>query len=158
MGRIKFKTINLGNSVRVTDPMYTRDVWCAGTVNNVLAGEYAPVVGFAYEGAYGRRNTYVQVNHVDYPDATPDTPVKFEVGVDSGMAGIFAEDYYFEQLKNLEDSWFNQIDKVVLSRKRAGLTDNNGVVCCSGYGDGIYQAMIAKNDDGKVVAIRVQFL
>ena len=74
------------------------------------------------------------------------------------MAGIFAEDYYFEQLKNLENSWFNQIDKVVLSRKRAGLTDNNGVVCCSGYGDGIYQAMIAKNDDGKGVAIRVQFL
>ena len=36
----KIGKIKLSDKVRVSDPGYDMDVWCAGTIENVLPGNY----------------------------------------------------------------------------------------------------------------------
>lgn len=154
--------ITLGDRVRVTDPCYSMDVWCSGTIDNVLPGEYIPTGIISDEGSWGMRVAKIRVNHVNYPKRKPNELVDFEVGVDSGQAGIFDEPYYIEHHKDRDyynpASWYRKVCDITLGTPGIGTVDGKGLVSSSGFGDGGYDALIARNEDGKVVAIEINYL
>lgn len=98
-----------------------------------------------------------------------------EIGVDSGQAGIFdmksyrvdgidmqvPEKTYDGKIFNLPieekgDEWYNKICKFTLSKEKWGSYES-GVVCSSGFGDGGYTLYVSKSNDGKIVAMMIDF-
>lgn len=109
-------TCILGEEVRISDPCYSLDVWCAGTLSNVLAGEFVcflqqAVTGKDYYDMDDIRVAKIEVRHKDYLDINPTELTDIHVGVDSGQAGIFDLAYYKRYHSNTEinDAWYKQI-------------------------------------------------
>lgn len=102
------KTIRFGNKVRVSDPGYDIDTWCAGTLDNVLPGEYTCFTQRADTGDWGIRIASIEVRHKDYQDVDATEIQDIDVGVDSGQCGIYDLDYFIEARKdkNGEDAWY----------------------------------------------------
>lgn len=200
--------IRLGSKVMVSDPCYGLNTWCQGVIENVLPGNYECYVEFSDEGDWGTRVSAIQVTHADY-NAILHHEVResFEVGVDSGQAGIFDYDYYtkyhmdqsvrphmnedwyyrvcdltyvhkenpnyepfsFDGNKEDDDYWLKRSEAFDAwfssekGRKRIGCFDGNtiddlGFASSSGWGDGGYDCWTHRNEDGKVVSIRVEFI
>jgi len=125
----------------------------------------------------------------------------FEVGVDSGQAGIFDYEYYAKyhmdatERPHVDDDWYDMVcgltythtpnpdyekfhwentddstldayedylesikSRKYLSKLDGNTTDDFGLVSSSGYGDGGYNCWTARNEDGKIVSIRVEFI
>ena len=195
--------IKLGDKVMVSDPCYGLNTWCQGVLENVLPGEYECKVGFADEGKWGIRVADIEVTHKDYVDKFLEMrPEAFEVGVDSGQAGIFDYEYYKKyhtdrnEWPHADEEWSDRVfgltyvreenpnyerfnvdyddddyfekweayDKdwkrssKYLSHFDGNSIDGLGFVSSSGYGDGGYTCWTAKNDEGKVIAIRVEYI
>ena len=84
--------------------------------------------------------------------------------VNSGKLGIFdAEKLYttmtlnkagFERMINLDDESFGKIVEI------EGEEQSNpfGIICHSGFGDGTYELFTLKQEDDKVIAVRVVFI
>lgn len=153
-------TIKLRNKVMVSDPCYSLGTWCQGVLENVLPGNYNCEVEYSDEGAWGTRVAAIEVRHEDYDDFVPMDMENFDVGVDSGQAGIFDYDYYakYHDHSDVEDDWYDKVCNITLSRESAGATDGLGFVSSSGYGDGGYGCWTAREKSGYVVAIRVEFI
>lgn len=148
--------IELEEKVRITDPCYDLEVWCSGAVENVLPGTYHAIVVKKDEREWGKRVHSLWILHEDYLDSEPKKRVKFEVGVDSGQAGIFDHAYYEARQEN--DDWYRKVCDLTLSKVSAGIIDGKGAVSSSGYGDGAYAAYTAQNKEDKVIGFRIQFL
>lgn len=110
-------TIKLGSKIMVSDPCYGLNTWCQGTINNVLPGIYNCFVEYSDEGDWGTRVSAIEVIHqsferkeIEYLD-----PEDFEVGVDSGQAGIFDYEYYekfhsdCEERPHVVDEWYDRV-------------------------------------------------
>lgn len=198
--------IKLGDKVMVSDPCYGLNTWCQGIVENVLLGDYECKVGFSDEGDWGNRVADIEVIHKDYLDKFLDySAEEFEVGVDSGQAGIFDYEYYKKyhtdrnESEHVDDDWYDKVftltyvseknpnyerfnwdidgedyyetikrhkeyekdwnrSSLYLSHFDGNTIDGLGFVSSSGYGDGGYTCWTAKNDEGKVIAIRVEYI
>lgn len=152
--------IKLNDTVMVSDPCYKVGVWCQGEINNILEGEYNVHIseddGRIKELIVSHDNYLV----IDFEDINIEQP--FEVGVDSGNAGIFDYKYYYDthEEDDILDEWYDDM--------LAGLFDkedsknwlffrNHGVITSSGYGDGIYHCYTAEHDN-KVMAIKIIFI
>lgn len=152
--------IKLNDTVMVSDPCYKVGVWCQGEINNVLEGEYNVHIseddGRIKELIVSHDNYLV----IDFEDINIEQP--FEVGVDSGTAGIFDYKYYYDthEEDDILDEWYDDM--------LAGLFDNEdsknwlffrnrGVITSSGYGDGVYHCYTAEHDN-KVMAIKIIFI
>lgn len=106
-------TITLGSKVTVSDPCYNLGTWCQGVLENVLPGEYNCSYNFdENEG----RVSYMYVSHNSLDEKTVRNIVAyteaedFEVGVDSGMAGIYDYDYYAAHHKDdLDKEWYTKV-------------------------------------------------
>ncbi len=155
--------IRLGNKVMVSDPCYGLNTWCQGVVENVLPGIYDCEVEYSDEGAWGVRVAAIEVTHQDcgiYRFEMAD----FEVGVDSGQAGIFDYEYYAKyhtdctERPHVDDDWYDRVCDITLAKESAGIIDEFGFVSSSGYGDGGYDCWIARNRDGYIVAIRIEYI
>ena len=109
-------TITLGEKVMVSDPCYGLGTWCQGVLENVLPGVYDCSVEYSDEGDWGIRVVAIEVTHkscrgkfivLDLED--------FEVGVDSGQAGIFDYEYYAKYHKDstesehVDDDWYDMV-------------------------------------------------
>lgn len=112
-------TINLGNTVMVSDPCYGLGTWCQGDIENVLSGEYQCKVGFVDEGEWGVRVADIEVTHKDYVDKFLEMHrEEFEVGVDSGQAGIFDYEYYEKyhgaatDYPHVDKEWYDRVFKL----------------------------------------------
>ena len=104
-------TINLGSKVMISDPCYKLGTWCQGVLENVLPGEYHCKVAFIDEGQWGIRVSKIMVLHKNYLNKTLRVEeCDFEVGVDSGTAGIYDYDYYakYHTDKYLDDVWYGR--------------------------------------------------
>lgn len=82
-------------TIRISDPCYTKDTWCAGTVkakNGVWEGE----VILSDEGNWGMRVAHLRARLKNAGGAVFDTSreLDIDVGVDSGQAGIFDDAKY----------------------------------------------------------------
>ena len=144
-------------TMRASDPCYDRDVWCCGTFDNCKLGTWEAGVLMLDEGDLGNRVAVLAARHKETgPDFTSIRDPKiylglaswteqpFEVGVDSGPAGLFDEAHYqddtvFDGMKEPEhdygDLWYNHACDITLSRMQAGVMPF-GVVSSSGFGDG----------------------
>lgn len=150
--------IRLGKKVRVSDPCYGTEVWCAGTIDNVKEGLYNVEVELSDEGAWGSRVKSLTVVHNDYKGLLVfNESTRFEVGVDSGQAGIYDEDYYnkYHTVDDCDDDWYDDICNLT---NPAGTKDGKCAVSSSGFGDGCYICYISVDDNNQVVAISIVFI
>ena len=153
------KQIQLGKKVRVSDPCYGTDVWCAGTIDNVKEGIYNVEVEYSDEGMWGRRVKSLSVYHSEEDRFCFTDCADFEVGVDSGQAGIYDEDYYneYHTSKDVNDDWYDDVCSLTLTKEQFG-TLSKCAVSSSGFGDGGYNCYFATNKAGQVIAIQVVFI
>lgn len=201
-------SIHLGEKVMVSDPCYGLNTWCQGVIENVLPGNYECYVEYTDKGDWGTRVSAIQVTHADYNAILPhDVREPFEVGVDSGRAGIFDYDYYAKHhmdqsvRPHVNEDWYDRVCDLTYVHKEnpnygpfnfdgnkedddywlkrwktfnawlgskksmkcipcldGNAIDELGLVSSSGYGDGGYDCWTHKNEDGKVVSIRVEFI
>ena len=155
--------IRLGNKVMVSDPCYGLNTWCQGVLENVLPGIYDCEVEYSDEGAWGERVSAIEVVHTDCGICRYERE-NFVVGVDSGQAGIFDYEYYCQyhtddnDRNHVDDDWYDRVCDITLSDESAGTVDECGLVSSSGYGDGAYGCWVARNRDGYIVAIRIEYI
>lgn len=158
------ETIRLGSKVMVSDPCYGMDTWCQGVLENVLPGDYQCHVEYSGEGVWGRRVAAIEVVHRDYDGVIKYEPEYFDVGVDSGQAGIFDYEYYTQyhdhanKYPHVNDDWYDMVCKITLARAQMGTVEDYGFVSSSGYGDGEYTCYTARERNGYIIAIRVEFI
>ena len=145
----------LSGTVIVSDPCYSLGTWCQGVLNNVKAGIWAPKIEIVKMPGWGNRVSYLAATHMDYlkaSDLVETVKCKFEVGVDSGMAGIFdvrtyRNDFLIKNEVRVYDFkrfgyyWLRACGDLALSEDHAG-TLPGGVVSSSGYGDGSYTCFV----------------
>ena len=175
--RSKISKAALGNfqivsgKVRMTDPCYDVDTWCSGEVEDVKCGTWLATVYHFDEQEWGIRNGYLLVTHESYmfnPELADWEKVDFEVGVDSGQAGIFDSQYYKDGSVvpgpvnsnygdcDVSEDWYGMCcDQTLDTEHSAGIVPY-GVVSSSGYGDGGYEGLIIKQG-GEVVAMMIDF-
>jgi hypothetical protein len=110
------KQIQLGKKVRISDPCYGTKVWCAGTIDNVKEGLYNVEVEYSDEGDWGTRVKSISVFHPEFNwENFSIESTDFEVGVDSGQAGIFDYEYYAKyhmdatEREHVNDAWYDRM-------------------------------------------------
>ena len=151
--------INLNSTVMVSDPCYKINTWCQGVLHNVLAGKYKCNIDIWDEGEWGDRVATIEVVHEEYNGILSYNPESFQIGVDSGQAGIFDYEYYKQShADNLNQDWYNEVCNITSSRKRGGIINNAGFVSTSGYGDGGYTCYTCRDKNGYIIGIRIEFL
>jgi len=109
----KTGTITLGNKIAISDPCYELGTWCQGTLENILPGEY----NCSYN--YDENESRISFIHIAHSSLSNDMlneaianseAADFEVGVDSGMAGIYDYDYYASNHEpELNKTWYNAV-------------------------------------------------
>ena len=160
-------TIELRDRVMVSDPCYEVGTWCQGIVP-IKDGTYRAFVIVTDEGVWGKRNAELIVLREDTEFSNPvmpfePEPLDFEVGVDSGQAGIFNLPYYEKNQPDdsfdKEGAWYNRICEITLNGDECGTIDNEGVVSASGIGDGGYNCYPAYADEfEEIVGLRIAFI
>jgi hypothetical protein len=182
----EFKPITLSNKVIVSDPCYTRGIWCTGTFDNVKPGKYIPYLIYGSEEG-SRDDTRVYELAVVHESADPIFPAQwteadFEVGVDSGQAGVFCDSLYPVGENNGEyeepNSFYGACCNATLGEGYRMINDwfahgktgprpewsqgdsvfDKGFVSCSGYGDGGYSCFFAVDDEDQIIAIKIVFM
>ena len=151
------KQIQLGKRVRVSDPCYGTDVWCSGIVDNVKEGTYNVDVEMSDEGMWGNRVKSLTAIHSDYNGHSVIAKAGFEVGVDSGQAGIYDEDYYrqYHSEDDCNDDWYKEVCDLT---DPFGTKDGKCVVSSSGYGDGGYNCYLLRDKNNEVVGFQIVFI
>jgi hypothetical protein len=142
-------------TLRVTDPCYNKNTWCAGDLKKVKNGEWKAntLVFSAGLTGWGPRNAELRIFLPGEIPTTKWTKSKIDVGVDSGQAGFFAN--YPEEPR--DDGWYDNICDLSLSRYEGGVIQD-GVVSRSGFGDGGYKCYYRKNNEGKIVSAKIVFI
>jgi hypothetical protein len=151
------KKIQLGKRVRISDPCYGTGVWCSGVVDNVKEGTYNVDIEISNEGVWGERVKSLTAIHSDYNGHSVIVKASFEVGVDSGQAGIYDEDYYkqYHSEDDCNEDWYEEICNLT---DPFGTKDGKCVVSSSGYGDGGYDCYLLKDKNNEVVGFQIIFI
>lgn len=156
--------IKLSNKVMVSDPCYSVGTWCQGVVENVLPGTYNCYI-LSGMTDWGDRIKELYVTNSDRSISRDqiNTTMSFDVGVDSGTAGIFDYDYYEKYHKNEsqhdkeeQEAWYNKY--VLKNFPDYKITSEKGIWSLSGYGDGGYDCFTHIDSEGYVDAIRIVFI
>lgn len=87
---VELSAVNFGPKVIISDPCYSRGTWCAGEAN-IKPGEWLPVVKQVDD--LGIRISNLMVTRIGSKVISVER-APFEVGVDSGQAGIFCDSIY----------------------------------------------------------------
>lgn len=141
-----YGSITLGNTVDISDPSYSEDVWCR--INNfpVSPGKYECYVRVADNTEtedWGNRVARIGIRKGKsvYKER------KGMIGVDSGMAGFFNCD--------------NKLIFEDIIHEYPAVTDvfiyDNAFVSSSGYGDGGYDVW-AGYSNGEIVEVYIEFI
>lgn len=144
----------------VTDPCYEREVNPKNIVRKVMNGIWEAMVITSDEGSWGIRNGILIAYH---EKSSPTGYVnwsrkRFEVGVDSGQAGIYDNDKFVGRIDgdDASEEWYQKNCKLSMSTLSAGVLDG-GCISSSGFGDGGYVCR-TNTVDGKVVGVMIDFL
>jgi hypothetical protein len=140
--------------LRITDPCYSKGTRCAGTVANCRQGNWIAEVDRRWCGAWGSRISRLTVTH-ELGGVGADEEAGFDVGVDSGQAGVFDDRHYPHDPD--DSSFYDDCCRLTLSRPECGALPF-GVVSSSGYGDGGYAATIRRDATGKCYRISIEFI
>lgn len=144
--------------VRISDPCYD-DTVCAGTLKNVKNGTWNAYIHVFDEGKWGKRVGFLEAFRAHFNETDGDwNTEKIDVGVDSGQAGIFDEQYFKDDeiVKDCkryvpnnsiceDEPWYSICCDRTLRKEMAGVIPF-GAVSSSGYGDGVYVCRTMKYD------------
>lgn len=148
-------------ALRVTDPCYDMDTWCAGTLDGVKNGIWKAHVGYHEDDGWGTRVAYLHIVH-DNAESHFDHMAEFDstwvnsnitVGVDSGQAGFF-DRALFEQVCNspaLKEHFYDEVCALTCDTEGQWGAHPVGCVSSSGYGDGSYDCLVRRDEEGKVI-------
>lgn len=162
-------TVSLGTKVMVSDPCYKLNTWCQGVLENVKSGiweAYLKMIDTEIWGIRVAELITISSEHCEDYLAIMDEHQEFEVGVDSGCAGIFDYEYYCKchtDEDNNEDWYEKQIMQQFFpgdesTWQKSVFTESNGVVSNAGYGDGGYDCYVARNNEGEIIGIRIVYI
>ena len=159
--------------VIVSDPCYEAGTWCQGMLERVRKGQWMCHVLLAHEGACDTCIAELIVRHVSLSRAGSASWTgerSFEVGVDSGQAGIFDTAHYrddrvaqaVERLSHEsicpDEPWYSLCcDRTSGSEMGAGVIPY-GVVSSSGFGDGSYRCFTHRDREGYIIGIKIVFI
>jgi hypothetical protein len=177
----KENKIRLGTKVIVSDPCYEIPTWCQEVIKGVRPGVYDTDVEISDEGDWGERIASLTALHESCKDDPTWEHYSYNIGVDSGQAGIFcATSYRKDELAKsipwltekgspfkegyqeieVGDSWYEKMCDRTLNDKQWGTYDR-GVVCSSGFGDGSYELLVSRQygiiNGFKIVFIQKDF-
>lgn len=156
-------------ALRVTDPCYDMEAWCAGTLENVKNGIWQAQVGYHEDvSGWGTRVAYLHIrhentqSHFDHEAEFDSTWVESEitVGVDSGQAGFF--DYaMFDQVCGsppVKDKFYDEICALTCDTEGQWGVHPVGTVSSSGYGDGSYGCLVRRDEEGRAIEAIIVYL
>lgn len=166
--------------IRVSDPGYVKDCEYSYTIEHCLPGKWEAAVvrrdtsmhqvamlavrciefgcGTQFNTAYGNLFTSDCVEEAD-----------FDVDVDSGLCGVFDDNFYADDNVCGEVSeeakydhtygapWYSMCCETCSASERAG-TIPYGAVSNSGAGDGCYPVYYTRNRDGYIHSIAILFV
>lgn len=159
----------VSGKLAISDPCYTTDVWCRGELVNVLNGTWQASAIEVYKGQWGHRIAQLIAVHESCSGEkmSKGQCVGFEVGVDSGQAGIFDASHYRDDsvIPNSESTtaaepgemWYQRCCDLTRLPLSAGVLPY-GVVSSSGFGDGSYDCFICRNEYGQIVRVEIEFI
>jgi len=154
----------------VSDPCHEPGVWCAGTLparpGKWLAAKLMAEDGAGPDGTPFLRVAALLAVHEDAAQGdfgssssflraiSASFDAGFEVGVDSGQAGIFDSAGF----PKCHGELYGRVCALTLSEggQGGGIVEDFGAVCASGHGDGSYSCLIDAND-GSATAVRLDF-
>jgi hypothetical protein len=155
-------------ALRVTDPCYDMETWCAGTLENVKNGIWQAHVGFHDDDhGWGTRVAYLHIIH-DNAESHFDHKAEFDstwvnsdimVGVDSGQAGFF-DLALFDQVcgsEPVKEKFYDEICALTLGDAQWGVHPT-GVVSSSGYGDGSYVCLVRRDEEGRAIEAIIVYI
>lgn len=154
-----------GDKLVVSDPCYELHLPHCGKVENVLPGRWLGFVLVVDAKSWGERVAELHALHADHADKGDDAfdweDAGFEVGVDSGQAGVFDEAQYPKDRVSTGEygdlhTFYGRCCDVTLNGHGKAIAE--GLVSSSGFGDGGYPAYVARDSSGKVVAVKVIFI
>lgn len=155
--------INLNHSIVASDPSFPIDIYTNVILDNLIPGTYHCLITEKEFGeGYGLRVTNLIIIHQDAAITNIATLID-EVSVDGGVAGIFDLEYFQNAHRpEVNDEWHNSQIRNPLWRsgqyKNFNVTENQGVLTISGFGDGSYPLYVHLNDNNHIDAVRMCFI
>ena len=141
--------------IRVTDPCYEPDTWCAYVIDDAKKGLWTAKLSYM-EG----RVSELRINHFSHSTVEPAAKTDAQIGVDSGQAGFY-DDAFFVENHGGEygelDTFYGKNCNATIEHD-TGIIEECGVVSSSGWGDGVYDLYVARDKDGLVIAAKIVFL
>ena len=145
--------------VDITDPCYDKDVWCRINDFKVKPGQYVCeyVLNDDPKDLRIVHCIIVHKDHADNFDYSECMKDIGEIGVDAGCAGFF-----FNKPDYDDNGWDEFCDYMFDTEQTNGypcayFRNDIGFWTTSGYGDGGYTVWAAKNADGEVYALDIDF-
>ena len=136
--------IHIGDSAMVSDPCYKPGTWCQGIIKQMKPGAYQVYGEIVDCDTWGNRVSRIWIVHEDFVNVDINAALSynyedFEVGVDSGQAGIYDHDYYMEQWSSNQKSedWYSRVcDETYDSDEGFNFNslDEKCVISSSGFG------------------------
>ena len=145
--------------ITITDPCYEPGAWCSGQLEHVLNGTWHANVFISDEGVWGDRVAYLLAYHAEsanyvHLDTYLWQDTGFQIGVDSGQAGIFDTSVIRNDKGTAAwDAWYDAI--IELTNPASVL--EGGSVSSTGYGDGLYSCYVIKDNQDQVIAVKLDF-
>jgi hypothetical protein len=146
----------------VTDPCYDVGTWCQGVIEHVKKGAWSVEVDYEKRE---QRCGVLEVRHIDARESDDGwEKMSFEVGVDSGQAGIFDFSAYpkgdrGESGHYNKDKFYDECCETTLKDAGYGVIRGRGAVSSSGYGDGGYSCYVRRHPKtDEVIAVKVVFI
>ena len=122
-------TMMLDTKVDITDPCYSKGVWCRMTAD-CEPGEYKGYIEMSDEGIFGTRVASISIFKGDKIWGIEEMEIIGNIGVDAGLAGFFNDKPDFS-----DNEWYDLCDKI---SKGHVWNLYDGIFASSGYGDGFY--------------------
>ena len=165
---------NISGRFAISDPCYDTNVWCRGELTQVRKGKWNAEVGIYDAGNWGRRVALLIATHEDYDeDAEGNYQLEtapFEVGVDSGQAGIFDAIHYKDDsifwnrgnpvhdYGDNGEKWYGFCCDATLNTEHQADVIPFGVVSSSGFGDGGYDCIYFTDTNGEIIKTIITFI
>jgi hypothetical protein len=143
--------------VHLSDPCYNIGTWCGQYNVPAKNGDWEATVEYSDGGRVASFSAY-NVGPTYSPHRMPTTQTRFDIGVDSGQFGIFDAEIYDPESDYESPGFYRDCCDATLARAGAGAVQDKGFVSRTGWGDGSYECVMTKTEDGELVGIDIVFI
>jgi hypothetical protein len=141
--------------VHLSDPCYKIDTWCGQYNVPAKNGDWEATVEYTDSGRVASFSAFfLQID----PHPAPTTQTVFYIGVDSGQFGIFDAEIYDPESDYESPGFYRDCCDATLARAGAGVVQDKGFVSRTGWGDGSYECVMTKTENGELVGIDIVFI